>query len=389
MKEMMDGFESKRAPKIFFGAGVVARLGEVVSSLGASKALLVTDPGVAAAGHADRALSFLKKHGVEVCYFDQAEENPTEGSLIKCLDFIKSYGEVDLIIGFGGGSSMDTAKGANFILTNGGTISDYVGYGKARKPMLPFVAVPTTAGTGSECQAYALIADEKTHVKRALGDPKAMAQVALLDPELVMTAPASVIKATGMDALAHAIESLVCKRANRFSRLYSREAFHLLSSHFERVLAEPGDIEASGSMLLGASYAGLAIENSMLGCAHSCANPFTAHYKIVHGVTVGLMLPEVMRLNQEIENVKHMYDSLELGSKDDSVIDYIERMLHELGFHEMVSEISVTKDRVEAMAEMASKQWTAQFNPRDFEQKDFVKVYENAIRMDAYSSCEK
>ena len=138
---------------------------------------------------------------------------------------MRSWGDVDNIIGFGGGSSMDTAKGVNFILTNGGSPFDYVGYGNAKEPMLPFVAVPTTAGTGSECQAFALIADTKTHMKRALGDPKAMAQVAILDPELTMTAPSRVMKCTGMDALAHALESLVSTRANAFSRLYSKRSF--------------------------------------------------------------------------------------------------------------------------------------------------------------------
>src|SRR5690606_28626811 len=160
----------------------------------------------------------------------------------------------DLLIGLGGGSSMDTAKGCNFILTNGGEMKDYWGVGKATKPMLPLIAIPTTSGTGSECQSAALIADEATHQKMACLDPKAAARVAILDPVLTLSQPPRVTAVTGVDALAHAIESAVTKKRNRISSIYSREAFRLCFEALPKVLADPGDLQARARMQVGAAF---------------------------------------------------------------------------------------------------------------------------------------
>ena len=185
----------------------------------------------------------------------------------ECLEVARAV-RPDLIVGLGGGSSMDTAKGCNFILTNGGRMQDYWGVGKATKPMLPLIAVPTTAGTGSECQSFALIADEETHQKMACGDPKAAPRVAILDPLLTVTQPRRVAACTGIDAIAHAMETAVTKKRNELSWLYSREAFRLTAGNLDRVLQQPANLEARAAMQLGAAFAGTAIENSMLGAAH-------------------------------------------------------------------------------------------------------------------------
>ena len=203
----------------------------------------------------------------------------------------------DSVIGLGGGSSLDCAKGINFLLTNGGAMADYQGYGKASRPLLPMIAVPTTAGTGSEAQSYAVIADAGTGLKMACGDAKAAFRVALLDPELTLSQPEGVTSAAGFDAIAHAVETAVTKRRTPVSTLFSHEAFRLLSTNYERVMTAPHDIDARGAMLLGAFYAGLAIEQSMLGAAHACANPLTARYKIAHGVALALLLPHVVQWN--------------------------------------------------------------------------------------------
>src|SRR5690606_15767745 len=156
----------------------------------------------------------------EVALFDRADENPTTRTIDHCLEIARPAG-VDLIVGLGGGSAMDTAKGCNFILTNGGKIQDYWGAGKATRPMLPFIAIPTTAGTGSECQSYALIADEQTHAKMACGDPKAAPKVAILDPLLTLSQPRRVTACTGIDAITHAVESAVTRKRNALSLIYA------------------------------------------------------------------------------------------------------------------------------------------------------------------------
>jgi alcohol dehydrogenase len=184
---------------------------------------------------------------------------------------------------------MDTAKGCNFILTNGGRMHDYCGVGKAKAPMLPLIAIPTTAGTGSECQSATLIADEHTHQKMACLDPKAAARIAILDPVLTLSQPPRVTACTGIDAIAHAVETAVTTARHPLSLMYSHNAFKLCAE-FSTRHSESGDLEARGRMLLGAAFAGWP-ENSMLGATHAAANPLTAHFDVVHGMAVGMMLP--------------------------------------------------------------------------------------------------
>src|SRR5439155_5516616 len=183
--------------------------------------------------------------------------------------------------------------GINFLLTQGGAIQDYKGFGKAERPMLPMIGVPTTAGTGSEAQCYAIISDAVTHEKMACGDPKAAFRIAILDPELTVSQPPRVTAVSGYDAISHAVETYVTTARNPLSEMYSREAWRLLEPNYERVIAQPANLEARAKMQLGAYLAGVAIELSMLGATHACANPLTAHYGTAHGVAIAAMLPHV------------------------------------------------------------------------------------------------
>ena len=204
----MDDFFAKDEDvfqQVIYGTGASEKVGEYAKHLGKS-ALLVTDQGLSAAGHPQKVKEDLERTGLGVTLFDQSIENPTETSVQACVQVAKSE-KVDLIVGLGGGSSMDTAKGCNFILTNGGRMADYWGQGKAKSHMLPLIAVPTTAGTGSECQSYALISEDKTHRKMACGDKKALPRITILDPKLTLSQPRMVSACTGIDALTHALES--------------------------------------------------------------------------------------------------------------------------------------------------------------------------------------
>ena len=217
-------FDSQIHLRLIYGNGQVTRVGELAAEYGASKVLLVTDPGIRSAGHVDKVSESLDSAKLKVFIYDQAKENPTTKCVTDCAALAKAQ-QIDFIIGLGGGSSMDTAKGCNFILTNGGEMKDYWGVGKASKAMLPLIAIPTTAGTGSECQSFALISDAVTHAKMACGDPKAMAKVAILDPELTLSQPPRVTACTGIDAVAHAVESAVTRKRNETSQQYSKFAF--------------------------------------------------------------------------------------------------------------------------------------------------------------------
>ncbi len=385
----MIGFDYQPRTRLIFGANSVDRLGELARELPSRRVLVVTDPGIAAAGHLDRARRALEGAGLEVVVYDQVRENPTTLDVDRCLEVARAA-DIDGIIGFGGGSSIDTAKGCNFLLTNGGRMRDYWGVGKAPHPMLPLIAVPTTSGTGSECQSFALIADEETHQKMACGDPKAAARVALLDPTLTLSQPRAVTACTGIDAIAHAVETAVTKKRNELSLLYSREAFRLTIQNFTRVLEAPDNLEARSAMLLGAAYAGTAIENSMLGAAHSAANPLTAHYGIIHGQAVGMMLPHVVRFNAAESPARELYQELALaagliastaplGSGAEAIARKLEELLAAAGMPLSPSGHGMTPAAVTDLAPEAAAQWTATFNPRPITAPDFERLYASAL----------
>ncbi|NUQ66394.1 MAG: iron-containing alcohol dehydrogenase [Pirellulales bacterium] len=371
--------------EIVFGPGAAARLGELARQCGGRRVLIVTDPGIVQAGHVDRAEESLRAAGLAVARFDQVVENPTTRVVDECVAAARSH-RADLLVGLGGGSSMDTAKGCNFLLTNGGRMEDYWGRGKAARPMLTLVAVPTTAGTGSECQSYALISQEKSHAKMACGDPKAAARIALLDPELTLTQPRAVAAATGLDALSHAVESAVTTARNAFSQMFAREAFRRCSRSFERVLSCPDDLDARGNMLLGAALAGLAIENSVLGAAHSAANPLTSHYGVAHGQAVALMLPAVVRLNAENDEAFRMYSELAMDAglapsgtaqaeAAEALAGFLEQARDLAGMAGSLSELGIHAPPLALLAEEAAGQWTARFNPRPVAAEDFIDLY--------------
>lgn len=380
-------FDAQLHLRLVFGTGSLNRLGELAADHGAGKVLLVTDPGIRAVGHVDRALTSLNEANLSVVIYDQAKENPTTECVMECAELARQEG-VDFIVGLGGGSSMDTAKGCNFLLTNGGQIKDYWGVGKASKPMLPLIAIPTTAGTGSECQSFALISDAVTHAKMACGDPKAMAKVAILDPELTLSQPSRVTACTGIDAVAHAVESAVTRKRNETSQQYSRVAFGLLSQSLPTVLTNPNDVEARGLMLLGAAFAGTAIEHSMLGAAHSAANPLTAHFDVIHGQAVGMMLPHVVRFNGEDEVIAEAYAQLVKGTAADSkngdpayesLAGLLEYFMDAAGMPQDLASCGVDASKIDLLSEEAAAQWTASFNPRDITASDFTGLYSRAF----------
>ena len=284
--------------------------------------------------------------------------------------FAASQG-IDSLVALGGGSSLDCAKGINFVLTNGGNMRDYWGFGKAARPMLPMIAIPTTAGTGSEAQSYALISDAATHVKMACGDPKAAFRAAILDPLLTRSQPREVTATAGYDAISHAVESYVTTRRTPASIVFAREAWRLLSANFERVLRDPGDLEARGAMLLGAHYAGIAIENSMLGATHACANPLTAHYGTTHGVAIAALLPHVVRWNRVA--AAELYRDL-----DAYLANRLAEMVGAAGLCGRLRDLGIPKEALPMLAEDAAAQWTGQFNPRAFNVAAALEIYQSA-----------
>lgn len=386
----MTPFDFRLPTRIVFGAGRIDELGELAKSLGDSRrALVVSDPGVVSAGHTQRGLDALQAAGFATQLFQAFAENPTTAHVDAGVAVAREF-RPDCIVGLGGGSSMDCAKGINFIYSCGGRMHDYWGVGKATGPMLPMIAVPTTAGTGSETQSFALISDAETHVKMACGDKRAAFRVALLDPGLTTTQPSRVTALTGFDALAHAVETAVTRVRTPLSQAFSREAWRHLAPNFLRVIAEPDNLEARGEMQLGACLAGLAIENSMLGAAHALANPLTAEYGITHGDAVALMLPHVVRHNGADQEIEPHYQDLVLATAFErntpdqragaaGLAQFLAQAAAQAGLATSLRSEGVDFDRLPDLAAAAAKQWTGSFNPVEISVDGFRRLYEQAF----------
>jgi alcohol dehydrogenase len=368
----MTAFDFRPRTRVVFGAGEFSRLGEIARELGGTRCLVVADQGIVDAGHAQEATRSLRARRMEVVAFHDFTVNPTAAMMEVGRDRAAPH-NVDLIVSVGGGSSMDCAKGINFVLSNGGRMRDYSGYGKAARPMLPMIAVPTTGGTGSEAQSYCIFSDTATGVRTACGDPKATFRVAILDPKLTISQSQELTASTGYDALSHALETLVTTRHTALSECFSRSAWRLINSAYEQVLRSPADLEARGAMLLGAHFGGLAVENSMLGAAHACASPLQSRYRLPHGVAVALMLPHVVRWNWPVAGSR--YEELQAGDLEKR----LRRLAETAGLPLTLREAGVPEEALPRLADEASAQWTGRFNPRPFDAAGAREIYEWAM----------
>ena len=362
------------------GAGCLERVGEAARDLGGRRALVVTDAGVRAAGHVDRAARSLDAAGLAVEVFDAVDENPTSDHVDRGAAVARRFA-ADLLVAVGGGSAMDAAKGVNFVATNGGRMEDYWGHGKAARPMLPSIAAPTTAGTGSDAQSYALIEASEPEPgmrhgrKMACGDDKARFRVVLLDPELAATAPRGAATLAGLDAIAHAVESFVTTKRNPISSLYAREGWRLLAPSFSRFACGESGLDTWSDLILGAHLAGAAIEASMLGAAHAAANPLTAAFGLPHGLAVSLMLPSVVRFNAA--EVDALYREL-CGESAEALAEKLVGLRHGAGLSGGLADHGVERGRLLELARLATREWTGTFNPRPLAERDFLGLYEAA-----------
>ncbi len=378
----MQPFDFQCRTRFVFGEGSIRRLGEIAAEFRPRRVLLVSDHGLIEAGHFGVAASVLTDAGIEVDSFHEFAENPTSAMVDEGVRVAARF-QPDLLVGLGGGSSMDCCKGINFVYSCGGTIHDYHGVGKATSDLLPMIAIPTTAGTGSEAQSFALISDEKTHVKMACGDPRAACRVAILDPVLTLTQPRRVTALTGIDAISHAIETYVSKRRNPISTTYSRRAFGMLARGFARVLENPSDLEARSQMQLGSCFAGMAIETSMLGAAHATANPLTARHDVVHGQAVGMMLPAVIRLNGRVhgewyaELLREIDPAATADSAPQRLAERVTEWLRQAGLATSMAELSIPTGDLDELAKDAMKQWTGTFNPITLSESVTRELYQS------------
>lgn len=377
----MNPFECNLLTRVVSGLGSIERLGSLATENGFRRTLLVADAGMETAGYVERVTQLLTAAGIEVFPFHDFDVNPDSTAIERGRAFAQSV-DPDSLVGLGGGSSLDCAKGINFVLTNGGNITDYIGYHTTVQTLLPMIGIPTTAGTGSEVQSYAVLAEAGTHRKIACGTPTAAFRVALLDAELTTSQPRDVTAASGFDAIAHAVETYVSTRRTPFSEIISREAWRLLEANYEAVLQQPDDLAAREAMQFGACLAGVAIENSMLGATHACANPLTAHYGTTHGVALAMLLPTVVRWNST-SSADHYAELLQVSGLEDqdpaaSLASRLEQLAEAGGLRQDLRSNGIAAVDLPILAGEASEQWTGRFNPRPFDYQGALEVYQSA-----------
>lgn len=360
----MTPFDHTPRTRLVFGPGAIHNAGQLARELGFRRTLIVADHGMHKAGHIATVLSSLAGEGIESSPWSNFDANPDSAMVEAGRDFAAKF-HADSLIGLGGGSSMDCAKAINFVLTNGGRIQDYRGHGLAKKPLLPMIGIPTTTGTGSEAQSYALISDAGTHVKMAIGNDDAAFRVAILDPETTTTQPIAVRALAGYDAISHAVETFVTNKRNAVSLCYSREAWRLLNRSFVRTITHYEDLLALADMQMGAWFAGCAIENSMLGATHALANPLTAEYGIPHGQAIAVMLPHVVAWN----------GMPEYGELHPELPVRLRELAEAAGLEQKLSQLGVDRDRLSELALAAGEQWTGRFNPRPFDSTAALELY--------------
>lgn len=376
-------------PRILVGPGIVGSLADLLLDMNTPRVLVVTDPGLMASGHVEALERALARANLRTRLHGEVGENPGEDDVDRCVEQVAAWSP-DVLVGLGGGSAMDVAKGALMVHAGGGRMADYWGRGKAKGELLPWIAVPTTAGTGSETQSFALIGHRDTGQKMACGDARAMARAVLLDPELTVTAPREVTAFAAIDALVHGIESAVSAARGPVSDLYSEDAIVRILRSLPAVLADPADLEARQDLQLAAAHAGHAIEHSMLGAAHAMANPLTRAYGVTHGQAVGMTLPWVMEFNARDPLVARRYAELarsagvwdgrgDAGAGSRRLRDALVGLLDAVGWPAGLSALGVPEAAAVELAPEAAEQWTGRFNPRTVGRDEFAALYAEAI----------
>ena len=348
------------------GGEALDALGRATAALGVTRVWLVTDAGLRATPWVDVAVALLWSAGITVQVYADVVSDPSDEDVARAADAARTYGP-DGVVAIGGGSVLDTAKGAALLLANGGRVEDWWGFGKAPNPVLPLVAVPTTAGTGSEAQSFAVIRRASDGQKMACGSTTLRPRLVVLDRRLTLSAPRLTTVHAGLDAIGHAVEAAVCTARTPQVTAEAIQTFSNLAGHLHTLLDRPDDLDAREGALYSAFDAGLCVEASMLGAAHACANALSAKLGVPHGAAVGLMLPRVLRHNAADPAAADVYAELtfmlrHLGVATD-LIPFLESLLDRGGVPRSLAAWGVTPTMVPELAAFAARQWTGTFNP--------------------------
>ena len=367
-----------------FGAGSSAGAGALLKELGLNRVLLLSDRGLEKAGMVKKMEESLAAAGIAFETFLDVEANPSIETVEKGIGLFR---EKDLqgILCLGGGSPMDTAKAVSVVISNGGRVQDYEGPHKVKAPVIPVLAVPTTAGTGSEVTPFAVITNRETSFKFSIFSYEIIPREAVLDPELITSLPAPVAASTGMDALTHAMEAYLSLAASTFSDAMAEKAIELLLRHIRAFVANRADLEAASGMLLGSMFAGLAFSWGRLGNVHAMAHPLGGYYDMPHGIANAVLLPTILEYNALADKGKyrrmHSYFNTEIREPFHPLmlVEEVRRLSADLGIPAGLSQLGVGSDKIPAMARDAMKSANVAINPRQTTLQDIQDLYLRAL----------
>ena len=394
----MNEFSFSVPQNITVGKGSLAKLPEIAKKSGGSHAFLMSGPHLAKMGLVEKAANSLKSAGIFVDTFTDIEGNPSVETVDKATAAFKEAG-ADFIVAFGGGSPMDVAKAVGVTAKYGGSITEYEGAHKVPGPIIPLIAIPTTAGTGSEVTAFSVITDHSRDYKLTVFSYEILPAYAILDAELLTTAPASVAAACGIDAFIHAEEAYISTAASPFSDAMAEKAMSLIGKNIRRFVANRGDIEAAESMLVGSLFAGIAFSFARLGNVHAMSHPVSAFFDVPHGVANAVLLPVIAEYNALADHGRYLtiYNDIspvpvyEEEFEPMMLVDAIRELCGEIGIPanltEAINNASKTglvsaeeiESKIEAMAVDAMKSGNIAVNPRYSRQCDIEMLYRKAL----------
>ena len=383
----MDSFSFTIPQNIKFGAGTLDLLPDLAKELGKSKGYIISGPHLNKIGMVAKCRKALKNAGMESECFTETEGNPSTDTVVKATEGFKKS-KADFIVAFGGGSPLDVAKAVAVLATYGGNIVDYEGAGKVMRPVVPMIAIPTTAGTGSEVTAFSVITDHSRNYKLTVVSNYLLPAYVILDPDLIATVPANTAAACGIDAMVHALEAYISKAASPFSDIFAREALRLIGGSIRDYVADRSNPAACESMMVGSLFAGIAFSHARLGNVHAMSHPVSAYFDVPHGVANAILLPTVVDFNKDAadpEKYRYIYGCIskdmgaDINFTPDMLATEIRMLNYELGILPTLSDIGVTSDKFEQMADDAMKSGNIQCNPQFTMKNDILKLYEQAF----------
>lgn len=383
----MDSFSFTIPQNIKFGAGTLDLLPDLAKELGKSKGYIISGPHLNKIGMVAKCRKALKNAGMESECFTETEGNPSTDTVVKATEGFKKS-KADFIVAFGGGSPLDVAKAMAVLATYGGNIVDYEGAGKVMGPVVPMIAIPTTAGTGSEVTAFSVITDHSRNYKLTVVSNYLLPAYVILDPDLIATVPANTAAACGIDAMVHALEAYISKAASPFSDIFAREALRLIGGSIRDYVADRSNPAACESMTVGSLFAGIAFSHARLGNVHAMSHPVSAYFDVPHGVANAILLPTVVDFNKDAadpEKYRYIYGCIskdmgaDINFTPDMLATEIRMLNYELGILPTLSDIGVTSDKFEQMADDAMKSGNIQCNPQFTMKNDILKLYEQAF----------